>query len=163
MVQVYGLDALKERLVERHVVGMLGEHGLYLLRQGVHLIGRLCAEEGEEHGRHPVEQPVVAAVVVGIDDGIVESGLGGVVDGLGDLLVIAPDAFDEGLFIVLKPDFVEGDGVVGRVERLKERVDTMGGVFRVFGVLWVVGGIVHCCFAFIPIIDRHDGFCLHGF
>ena len=122
-----------------------------------------CAEEGEEHGRHSVEQAVVAAVVVGIDDGIVESGLGGVIDGLRDLLVVAPDAFDEGLFIVLKPDFVEGNGVVGRIIRLKERVDTMGGVFKVFRVLGVVSGIVHYCFAFIPIIDRHDGVCLHVF
>ena len=50
MVQVYGLDALEKAFVEPHVVGVLGEYRLHLLRQGVHLVVRLGTQQVEEYG-----------------------------------------------------------------------------------------------------------------
>ena len=49
MVQVYLTDTLKESGIQTHVVGMLGEDGLHLLGQRIHLVVGFCAEQVEEY------------------------------------------------------------------------------------------------------------------
>ena len=148
VVKMHILDALKEGLVQGHVVGVLGEQRLNLLGKGVHLVRRLGTQQGEEYGRDTVEKTIVETVFIGVDDGVVESGLGGVVDDLGYLLVIAADAFDEGFLIVFQTNLVERNGVMGRVVRLEEGV----------GSLLRIRGIVHFLKSCVPIIlDGRSG------
>ena len=53
VVQVYLTDALKEFRIQPHVIGVLRQDGLYLLRQGIHLVVRLGTEQVEEYRRYP--------------------------------------------------------------------------------------------------------------
>ena len=123
VVQVHVFHSLEEFFVQSHVICMLGEHGLQLLGQGLHLVVGLGAHQVEEHGRYPAQQVVIPVIVfLGIDDGIVECGLFGIVDGLLYLLIIAADAFQKSLFVVLHPNTVEGHGVMWCLVVLKKGV-----------------------------------------
>ena len=123
VMAVHVLDALKESRVQSDVVGMLRQYGLYLLSQCVHLVVGLSREQVEEHRAHAVEQIIVAfGLVVLVDDGIVERGLGGVVDGFLYLLIITTDALHESLLVVFQSDAVEGYGVVGCIIWFKKWV-----------------------------------------
>ena len=129
MVAVYVLDALKEPLVQSDVVGVLGQDGLYLLGQGIHLVVGLGREEVEEHRRHALQEVVVAlGLVVLVDDGVVEGGLRRVVDGLLYLLVVAAYAFHEGRLEVFETYAVEGYGVVWGAVGHEKRVLPFGVV-----------------------------------
>ena len=115
VMHVHILHALEKLLVQPYVVGMLGQYGLHLLSQGLHLVVGLGTEQVEEHRGDALQQVVVALfVVLVVDDGVVESRLLRVVDGLLYLLVVAPDAFHESLFIVFHAYAVEGHRVVRR-------------------------------------------------
>ena len=123
MVAVHVLDALKQPLVQPYVVGMLGQDGRHLLRQGVHVVVRLGRQQVEEHCRRAAQQVVVVVLlVVHVDDGIVERGLLGVVDNLVYLLVVAAYALHEGFFEVLQTDTVKRRRVVRRKVRLEKRI-----------------------------------------
>ena len=52
MVQVNLSDTFEESWVEAYVVGMLGQQGLHLLRQGIHLVVGLGTQQVEEYRRH---------------------------------------------------------------------------------------------------------------
>ena len=130
MMAMHILHTLEELLVEAHVVGMLRQDGAHLLCQGVHLVVGLGREEIEEHGRHTVEQVVVALrVVVLVDDGIVESGSCRIIDGFLEVFLVTADALHERLLIVLHTDTVEGRRVVGRAIRLEKRVLPLRFIF----------------------------------
>ena len=122
MMQVYLTDAFKEFRIQPHVIGVLRQDGLYLLRQSIHLVVGLGTEQVEEHRRHPRQQVVVALVLFGIDDGIVEGRTLGVVDGLLYLFVITTDTLHEGFLEVFQSDAVEGHGVVWCAVRFKEGI-----------------------------------------
>ena len=49
VVTVYGLYALKQLFVEPHIVGVLGQYGLHLLCQSVHLVVGLRTQQIEKH------------------------------------------------------------------------------------------------------------------
>ena len=121
---VYIFDFLKEPFVQPYVVGVLGQDGLHLLCQGVHLVVGLGAEQVEEDGRHTREQVVVplGLVVLVHHDGIVKGGSVGIVHNPVNLLVLASDAFHEGFFKMFQLDTVKGHGVVRRVVRFEKRV-----------------------------------------
>ena len=116
VVPVHGLDALKQLAVEPHVVGMFRQYGLQLLGQCIHLVVGFCTQQIEEHGGYPRQQVVVAVVVViGMDDGIVESGLVWIVDGLVHQFFVSAYAFHESLLIVFQANLVEGNTLVWSV------------------------------------------------
>ena len=123
MVQVNGLDALKQPWVQPHVVGVFRQNGLNLLCQGVHLVVGLCRQQVEEYGRDAPEQVVVAVLVVLlINNSIVESGPLRVVERFLYQLVVASDAFHEGFFVVFQSDAVKGHRVVRRVVGFQKRI-----------------------------------------
>ena len=124
IIVINPLDALEKRLVEHHVVFVLREDGSQLLRELVELVVGFGAEHVREHGRYAVEQVVIVFALARVHarNGVLESGLFGVVDGFLNLLIVASDALQKGLFVVFKLDSVEGNGVVRRVVRLKKRV-----------------------------------------
>ncbi len=49
VVAVHGLYSFKQLFIEPHVVGVLGQYGLHLLRQSVHLVVGLRAQQIEKH------------------------------------------------------------------------------------------------------------------
>ena len=111
------LVAFKETLVQGYIIGMLGEDGAHFLGQCVEVVVGLRTEHAREYIRHPVEQIVVMLAFrsVHADDGILEGGCLWVVDNLVDFLVVAADAFHEGLLIVGCLDAIERHRVVRRV------------------------------------------------
>ena len=108
VVVVYRLYPLEEFLVESHVVGVFRQYRLHLLCQGVHLVVGLRTEQVEEHRGNPRQQVVVSVlIVVNVDYRVVESWFCGIVDSLFYLFVVAPDAFEECLLVVLELYLVE--------------------------------------------------------
>ena len=126
VVQVYGLNALEQALVQPDIVGVFCQYWLYLLGQRVHLVVGFCAKKVEKHCRYTRQQVVIPVlVVVNVDYGVVECRLFRVVDGFFYLLVVTAYSFHEGFFKVFKTDFLERDGVVWSVVWLKKRVLTL--------------------------------------
>ena len=118
-----GLDAFEETAVEPNVIGMLGQDGLHLLRQGVHFIISLSREHIEKHVRDALQQVVVALrFVVAVDDGVVESGFFGVVDGFLYLFVVTTDTLHEGFLEVFYAYLVERHGFMRCVVMLEKRI-----------------------------------------
>ena len=122
VVQMHVAYPLKQPWVQPYVVGVLRQDGLHLLSQCVHLVVRLCRQQVEEHRAHAAQQVVVALVLLGIDDGVVERRLLRVVDGLLYLLIVAADALHEGLLVVFQADTVERHRVVRCVIRFQKRI-----------------------------------------
>ena len=123
VVVVYGLDSLEEFLVEPHVVGVFRQDWLYLLRQGIHLVIRLRAEQIEEYGGDPRQQVVISVlVVVHVDYRVVKSRFIGIVYGLLYLFVVSSDAFEKRLFVVFESYLVKWHGLVWRGIRHEKRV-----------------------------------------
>ena len=102
---------------------MLCQYGLHLLRQRIHLIVRLGTQQIKEHRRHTRQQVVIALVLLRIDDGILERWLLRIVDSFLYLLVVATDAFHEGLLEVLQTDAIKGHHIMRRPVRFKKRIN----------------------------------------
>ena len=125
VMAVHILDTFEQLFVQTDIIRMFRQDRTHLLRQGIHLIVRLCREQVEEHRRDTTQQVVVVIavfLVVHTDDGIVEGGFLGVVDDLLDLLVIPADTLQHRLLEVLKADTVEGRHIMGRIIRQKKRI-----------------------------------------
>ena len=124
MVLIDILDALKETTVERHVVGVLGEYGIELLGQGVHLITGLGTEHAREHARHAVEQIIIMLALAQVHSGesILKGGFLGVVDELVDSLIVTAYTLHERLFIVFGLYSIKRNSVVRGVIRQEKGI-----------------------------------------
>ena len=121
-MQVYIADTFKQTRIQTYVVRMLCQYGLHLLSQCIHVVVGLGRQQIEEYCRYPGQQVVIAFVLFGIDNRVVEGGLFRIVNRFLYLLVISADAFHEGFLKVLEFDAVKGHRIMRCPVRLEKRV-----------------------------------------